>query len=170
MGQHFTFGSGLCRSTIGIRRQCSMVTDMNIDISPFEIKFYDDVFALWQQCEGIGLSEADSRQNIQLYLDRNPGMSFVAISEGKIVGIVLAGHDGRRGYIHHLAVHSHCRRKGLARQLVGRCLAVLADSGIRKCHLFIFNDNANGIEFWKSMGWIQRTDISVISKNIEPGA
>ena len=142
---------------------------MRIDILQFDIEFYDEVFALWQQCEGLGLSDADSRQNIQSYLDRNPGMSFVALSHGKVVGAVLAGHDGRRGYIHHLAVHPHYRRKGLARQLVERCLAVLADSGIQKCHLFIFNNNTDGIEFWKRIGWIHRSDISVVSKNIGPG-
>ncbi|RJQ60867.1 MAG: GNAT family N-acetyltransferase [Desulfobacteraceae bacterium] len=143
---------------------------MDIDIAPFDIELYDDVFTLWQQCEGVGLSDADSRPNIQLYLERNPGMSFVALFEGKIVGVVLAGHDGRRGYIHHLAVHPGYRRKGLARRLVGCCLSVLAVSGIQKCHLFIFNDNHNGIEFWKSTGWTYRSEISVVSKNIEPGA
>jgi ribosomal protein S18 acetylase RimI-like enzyme len=146
-----------------------MAKKMNIDILPFDIESYDEVFALWQQCEGVGLSNADSPQNIRSYLDRNPGMSFVALSHGKVVGAVLAGHDGRRGYIHHLAVHPHYRRKGLGRQLVKRCLAVLADSGIQKCHLFIFNDNTGGVEFWKSIGWIHRSDISVVSKNIGPG-
>ncbi len=143
---------------------------MNIVISQFEIVLYENVLLLWQQCEGVGLSDADSRQNIQTYLHRNPGMSFVALSSVKVVGVVLAGHDGRRGYIHHLAVHPEYRRKGIARQLVERCLAVLADSGIQKCHIFIFNDNTNGIEFWKSIGWDHRSDISVISKNIESGA
>jgi putative acetyltransferase len=143
---------------------------MNIDISPFGIGSYDEVFALWKQCEGIGLSSADSRENIRSYLDRNPEMSFVALREGKIVGVILAGHDGRRGYIHHLAVHPDFRMKGLARQLVSRSLTVLSASGIQKCHLFIFNDNHDGLEFWKSIGWIHRSDISIVSKNIDPAA
>ena len=142
---------------------------MNICVSEFEIKSYNDVFALWQQCKGVGLSDADSRESIQAYLDRNPGMSFVATADGKAVGIILAGHDGRRGYIHHLAVHPDYRRRGLARQLVDRCLTVLADSGIQKCHIFIFNNNADGIAFWKSAGWTHRSDIGLISKTLEPG-
>jgi len=115
------------------------------------------------------LGDADSRERIQIYLDRNPGMSFLASSNGKVVGTILAGHDSRRGYIHHLAVTPICCRKGLARQLVNRCLGVLAELGIQKCHIFIFNGNADGFAFWKAMGWTPRTDISVISKTIKSG-
>jgi putative acetyltransferase len=141
---------------------------MKSAISPFTIEWYDSAIALWRQCEGVGLSSADSREGIRSYLERNPGMSFVATSGGSVVGAVLAGHDGRRGYIHHLAVHPDCRRKGLGRRLVDRCLAVLAGAGVRKCHIFIFNENTDGIKFWKSLGWVQRSDISVISKSFEP--
>jgi putative acetyltransferase len=142
---------------------------MKIEISRFTIESYDEVFALWQQCEGVGLSDADSRERIQVYLNRNPGMSFLASTGGKVVGTILAGHDGRRGYIHHLAFTPSCRRKDLARQLVNRCMEVLADSGIQKCHIFIFNSNADGRAFWKAMWWTPRSDIGVISKTIEPG-
>ena len=78
---------------------------MTFSISPLTIESYDAVLALWKQCEGVGLSDADSKEGIQRYLDRNPGMSFVATASGVVVGAVLAGHDGRRGYVHHLAVH-----------------------------------------------------------------
>lgn len=141
-----------------------------IEIAPFTIELYDEVLAMWRQCEGIGLSSADSRENIKGYLDRNPGMSFVATDRGRIVGAILAGHDGRRGYIHHLAVRSGCRRRGIGRTLADRCLTVLAESGIVKCHIFIFNNNIDGIAFWKSAGWTPRSDIQVISKTIEPCA
>lgn len=142
---------------------------MTITISPFVIEAYRDVLTLWQQCEGIGLSDADSQENIRSYLERNPGMSFLARTQGLLIGAVLAGHDGRRGYIHHLAVHPEWQRHGLGRQLVDRCLQSLKGAGIQKCHLFIFNDNTGGIAFWKSVGWEQRMDISVISKTLEPG-
>jgi ribosomal protein S18 acetylase RimI-like enzyme len=142
---------------------------MTISISPFVIEAYEDVLGLWQQCAGIGLSDADSRANIQSYLERNPGMSFVARSDGQIVGAILAGHDGRRGYIHHLAVHPDFRRHGLGRQLVDGCLDVLKKAGIQKCHIFIFNGNADGIAFWASAGWERRTDIGVMSKTLVSG-
>lgn len=140
---------------------------MEISISEFGLDQYDGVLALWQRCEGVGLSDTDSRESIQAYLYRNPGMSFVAMAEGKTVGAVLAGHDGRRGYIHHLAVHPDWRRQGIGRRLVDRCLKILAELGIQKCHLFIFTSNAEGVAFWKAVGWTPRTDIGVVSKAIE---
>jgi ribosomal protein S18 acetylase RimI-like enzyme len=139
---------------------------MNIEIQPFTMDAYERVVALWQQCEGIGLSEADSQVSIQAYVIRNPGMSFIATADGAVVGAVLCGHDGRRGYIHHLAVHPQSRRRSLGRRLVEQCLNALQRVGIQKCHIFIFNQNENGIAFWKSVGWTPRSDISVISKNI----
>jgi len=142
---------------------------MNIEITPFSIDSYQDVLTLWRQCEGIGLSDADSPDNIRSYLNRNPAMSFVATADGMIVGSILAGHDGRRGYIHHLAVHPSCRRRGLGRALVAQATCALLSVGIQKAHIFIFNNNAVGIAFWKSVGWNPRDDIAVISKTIQPG-
>ena len=141
---------------------------MDFTITPFTIEAYDKVFALWRSGEGIGLSQADSRSNIQLYLERNPGMSFIARVDDDVVGAILAGHDGRRGYIHHLAVDQVHRKKGIARELVERCLAVLRNQGIVKCHLFIFNTNSEGLRFWNTIGWQFRTELGVISKQITP--
>lgn len=143
---------------------------MDITFSIFTMELYDNVLALWQQCEGVGISGADSRDSIRSYLDRNPGMSFVATDGGNVVGAALAGHDGRRGYIYHLAVHPDYRREGLGRQLADRCLQALKSSGIQKCHILVFNDNAHGIAFWESIGWTTRSDIGVISKFIDPAA
>lgn len=137
-----------------------------IDILELRIESYDEVLSLWRECEGIGLSDADSRENIQRYLKRNPGMSFIANIDGRLVGAVLSGHDGRRGYIHHLAVHPGFRRQGIGGELVNRCLKAFADIGIQKCHIFIFNNNTGGITFWKSLGWTPRSDIGIISKDI----
>jgi putative acetyltransferase len=139
---------------------------MTIEILEFHAADYDAALVLWQRSEGIGLSEADSRENIERYLRRNPGMSFVAKSEGGLLGALLAGHDGRRGYIHHLAVEAFARRRGVGSRLVEAALAALKDAGIGKCHLFIFNQNESGLSFWKSQGWEQRGDISIVSKAI----
>jgi ribosomal protein S18 acetylase RimI-like enzyme len=131
---------------------------------------YADVYALWQACEGVGLSSADSRESIAAYLQRNPNMCFIATAEGAVVGAVLAGHDGRRGLIHHLAVHPGWRRRGIGRQLAERCLGALRKAGIQKCHLFIFYGNTAGVAFWESLGWHQRSDIGVMSVFLTPGA
>lgn len=138
-------------------------------ISPFVMQDYDEVYALWQRCEGVGLSSADSRQSIAAYLARNPGMSFTARDGETIVGAILCGHDGRRGYIHHLAVQEGYRRQGIGRHLVNHALALLIDEGIQKCHLFIFHENESGIAFWQNAGWTYRHDIRVISTNINEG-
>jgi N-acetylglutamate synthase len=137
---------------------------MNPDILQFDIEYYEDVLALWKRCEGVGLSDADAPQAIRAYLERNPGMSFVAKVDSNIVGAILGGHDGRRGYIHHLAVDIVWRRHGIARRLVETCIYALKEAGIQKIHIFIFNNNVDGIAFWKSVGWTHRFDISVISK------
>ena len=141
---------------------------MTARIESFEITLYDKVLALWRQCEGVGLSDADSKQHITSYLARNPGMSFVALADGAVIGVVLAGHDGRRGYLHHLAIHPDWRRQGIGRRLVERGLAALSSAGIRKCHVFVFNTNASGAAFWTSLGWTRRSDIGVISRVMEP--
>jgi len=142
---------------------------MNITYTPFTMDLYDHVMNLWKKSEGIGLSGADSKEGIEKYLERNPGMSLVARDLGSVVGSILCGHDGRRGYIHHLAVSPDYRRQGIGRKLVERSLAALQAWGIQKCHIFIFNENYGGIAFWERIGWTFRKDISLISKIMEVG-
>ena len=136
---------------------------MPIMIEPFALDRYEAVLALWHQCPGVGLSDADARPNIAAFLARNPGLSFVATDGDRVVGAVLCGHDGRRGYLHHMAVHPDFRRQGIGHRLAARCRAALGAAGIRKCHLFIFSDNGDGQAFWQSAGWSLRQDIRVMS-------
>lgn len=127
---------------------------------------YDEVLRLWQSCDGIGLSSADSRENITQYLDRNPGMSFVAERQGEIIGAVLCGHDGRRGLIHHMAVAKHARRQGIGAALEKCCIDSLCSVGIGKCHIMVMADNAEGAGFWRRLGWQDRTTIRLMSKDV----
>lgn len=99
---------------------------MNILIEPMTISHYDNVMALWKKAETIGLSGADGQEKIKVYLARNPGMSFIAKKDGVIIGAALRGHDGRRGYLHHLAVAESHQKKGIGRKLVDRCIESLA--------------------------------------------
>jgi putative acetyltransferase len=131
---------------------------------------YDAVLALWQASEGIGLNESDTREAIAAYLVRNPGFSLVAEIEGVIVGALLGGHDGRRGYLHHLAVASRHRRRGLGRTLVGESLARLRAQGITKCNIFLFANNADGRAFWLREGWAVREDLALVQKAISAPA
>lgn len=127
---------------------------------------YDEVIALWRATEGLGLGESDERGPIAAYLERNPGMSFVAVHEGRVVGALLGGHDGRRGYLHHLAVAPHSRHQGIGRALVEASLARLKAAGIPKCNLFLYGHNAAGRAFWLKHGWSAREDLVLVQKTL----
>jgi putative acetyltransferase len=129
---------------------------------------YEAVYALWQQTEGMGLGDSDSREAIASFLDRNNGLSAVALGtpDGKIVGAVLCGHDGRRGYLHHLAVERAHRKQGIGRALVKECLAKLAALKIQKCNLFLFASHTEGRTFWLKQGWSAREDIVLVQKEL----
>ncbi|EZI28320.1 GNAT family N-acetyltransferase [Pseudomonas extremaustralis] len=120
---------------------------------------YDAVLALMQDTPGISLRDADSREATERYLARNPGLSFVAEAEGRLIGCVMCGHDGRRGYLQHLLVLPEYRRQGIARALTQRCLVVLEQLGIHKCHLDVFKTNSGAARYWQGQGWTLRTDI-----------
>ncbi len=139
-------------------------------IREFLMSDYDASYALWTASEGIGLSAADSRQNIESFLSQNRGLSFVAESpEGSLLGALLASCDGRRGFLYHCAVARTHRGKGIGRALVDRSLAALANLGMRKCHIFVVADNAEGKKFWRKIGWEERTTITVMSHDVVPG-
>ena len=138
-----------------------------IIVRPFRIEDFNDVVALWRRTEGVGLNESDTRPAIATYLRHNPRFSFVAKKGGRMVGAVLCGHDGRRGYLHHLAVSKRCRKQGIGRQLVNACLAKLRKAGIQKCNIFIFANNAAGMKFWARTGWKLRTELRVMQIRLE---
>ena len=126
---------------------------------------YDQVIALWRSIEGIVLREVDERPAIERYLERNAGLSYVACDGERIVGAVLCGTDGRRGYLQHLAVAPTHRRRGIGRRLVICALASLVARGIMKCHLMLLPDNEDALAFWKAAGWEERGDVMLMSYN-----
>ena len=138
---------------------------MNADIRiiPMTMADYDEAIALWCVTEGMGLRPADAPEHIERYLQRNPGLSFVARHDDLLVGTVLCGHDGRRGYLQHLAVARAYRRQGIGRALVQRVLDELRAIGINKCHLFVLKENEAVIAFWERIGWFVRDDIVTMS-------
>lgn len=135
-------------------------------ISPMTMTDHPEAMNLWRGTPGIGLSPADGPEAMRAYLLRNPDLSQCARIGAALVGTVLAGHDGRRGYLHHLCVHEGFRKLGIGRLLVSRALDALAAEGIDKAHAFLFTDNGTGKTFWESAGWVWRTDIGVVSRTI----
>lgn len=129
-------------------------------IVEFTIDRYDEVRALWQRTPGVSVREADSKEATARYLSRNPGFSFVAEEDGKVIACALCGHDGRRGYLQHVVVDLPYRGRGIAQALVTRCLDRLEEIGILKTHIdvFVMNDVAN--DYWQKRGWMLRDDIN----------
>ena len=120
---------------------------------------YDAVMDLMQRTPGVTFRDADSRSSTHRYLDRNPGLSFVAEINGQSVGCVMCGHDGRRDYLQHLIVLPEHRRKGIADALVENCLAALVVLGIVKSHIDVIKTNVAAHDYWQGQGWMLRTDI-----------
>lgn len=139
---------------------------MTAIVREMTIEDYDEVFAMWQITSKRALSHADEKEEIKRYLNRNKGLSQVAVMNGRIVGTVLAGHDGRRGFIHHMAVLPDYRRHGIARTMAKTAIAKLAEEGIYKTHIFTYQDNAQGQAFWKSVDFKKREDIFVYSYEV----
>ena len=153
---------------VNSKSSCCLGAD-GIIVRLFRIEDYDGVIALWRRTEGVGLNESDTRRAIAAYLRRNPRLSFVAEQNGRIIGAVLCGHDGRRGYLHHLAVSKRHRFRGIGRQLVNACLAKLRKAGIQKCNIFIFASNAAGMKFWTRTGWKLRGELRLMQIHLDDG-
>ena len=125
------------------------------------IKDYDDVYVLWTDNKGKGMRNLDdSSCGIATFLERNPTTNFIASDGNKIVGVILAGNDGRRAYIYHTTVRSDYRGQGIATQLVKECLSAVKAEGINKTVLVIFAVNQLGNESWKSQGSQEREDLT----------
>lgn len=137
----------------------------SVVIRLMDIQDYDAIMALWAEAEGLSLRDADSMESIAHYLARNPATSFVAEIEGNIVGTVLAGTDGRRGYLQHLAVSETLRSQGIGQLLVEQAVEGLASIGIAKTHLFVFCENAAAQRFYERMGWFARDEVRMYSFN-----
>jgi N-acetylglutamate synthase len=135
-------------------------------ITPFDLADYDAAVALWRASEGIVLGRADERDAIARFLAHNPGLSFVARRDGAFVGAALCGSDGRRGFLHHVAVAAAHRRQGAAKALVERCLESLRHRGIGKCHVFVLGADEAAQRFWEHAGWARRGDVVMMSREL----
>jgi putative acetyltransferase len=135
---------------------------MSVRYQNFETEDIDRVLDLWSRSDGIDLG-SDSPESLLHFLERNPSLSWIAMRGDLLVGAALCGHDGRRGYIHHLAVDSSARRSGIGHALVQRCLSGLRRAGIGKCHVFVFRSNQFGELFWGPTGWERRDDVQMFS-------
>lgn len=138
-----------------------------IAIKIMTLEDYDSVYDLWLHTPGMGLNTTDdSREGIAQYLRKNPASCFVAQADKRIVGVIMAGHDGRRGYIYHTAVLPAYRNSGIAKQLVQHAMDALEAEGIHKVALVAFEQNHLGNDFWEHIGFTRRDDLVYRNKNI----
>ncbi|MCL2298796.1 MAG: GNAT family N-acetyltransferase [Firmicutes bacterium] len=138
-------------------------------VRPMTIADYPALLALWNACLASARDMDDTPEAVARFLRRNPGLSVVALEttpacghpsqEGNVIGSILCGHDGRRGYLYHVAVDAAHRRGGVARAMAEACLAALRAEGISNCALIAFTSNGAGNAFWEAMGFDRRGEI-----------
>lgn len=138
-----------------------------MNIRHMTINDYDEVYGLWLSCKGMGLNNLDdSKEGIEKFLNRNPDTCFVAEMDNKIIGAILAGNDGRRGYIYHTAVSPPYQKQGIGKKLVNKAVSTLSGIGINKTALVVFEKNENGNAFWQKLGFTVRNDLIYRNKTI----
>ena len=138
-----------------------------MEIRKMEISDYKSVYNLWLSCKGMGLNDVDDSENgISRFLERNPETCFVAVDNDEIIGVILGGNDGRRGYIYHTAVKPSERNIGIGTKLVDRAMKAFEDIGITKVALVVFEKNETGNAFWEKKGFILREDLVYRNKQI----
>ena len=125
------------------------------------IEDYDQVKELWNSIKGFGIrSMDDSREGVARFLKRNPTTSVVAEEDGKVVGAILCGHDGRRGCLYHVCVHKDYRMRGIGQSMVACAMEALKKEEITKVSLIAFTKNDIGNAFWKEIAWTKREDLN----------
>lgn len=130
-------------------------------IRAMDIQDYEQVKELWLKIKGFAIrSLDDSKEGIERFLTRNPGISVVAIEDDHVVGAILCGHDGRRGCLYHVCVDPGYRRKGIGKAMVGRAMRSLQAEGVNKVSLIAFTRNDIGNAFWNEIGWTKREDLN----------
>ncbi|MGX8852940.1 GNAT family N-acetyltransferase [Amedibacillus sp. YH-ame10] len=138
-----------------------------MEIQVMKLEDYEEVYELWRNTPGMGLNDKDdSKEGINKYLIRNPSTCFVAREEGCLLGVILSGHDGRRGFIHHTAVDVKRRKQGIGRALVDAAMIALKQEGIHKVAMLVFSKNEEGNQFWEGLGFEARGDIIYRNKQL----
>ena len=140
---------------------------MDMNIRKMTIGDYERVYALWMSTPNMGLNNLDdSSDGIAKYLDRNPNTCFVAERGGDIIGVILSGHDGRRGFIYHTAVAGSEQKRGVGAAMVQAAMTALDGEGINKVALVAYARNVEGDAFWEKQGFITRPDLIYRNKTI----
>lgn len=131
-------------------------------IEKFSMKLYDEVVQLWKKA-GISVGSSDSKEEIEKMLERNPNLFLIGKIKEKIIAVVMGGFDGRRGYVHHLAVDPIHQKKGYGKMMMHDLISEFRRIGVHKIHLFIERQNQTVIDFYSNLGWQMRDDLIMMS-------
>ena len=138
-----------------------MAGTMDILIRTMELEDYEQVYKLWTEIKGFGIrSIDDSREGVERFLKRNPTTSVVAVQNGRIIGNILCGHDGRTGFFYHVCVAREYLKHGIGYRMVRQAIEALEREGVSKVSLIAFKQNLVGNAFWQGIGWTEREDIN----------
>jgi len=131
-------------------------------IENYSMKLYDKVIELWRKA-GISVGSSDSKEELEKMLKRNPNLFLIGRKNQKIIAVVMGGFDGRRGYVHHLAIDPDFQKKGYGRMMMDKIHNIFLQMGVHKVHLFIEKTNIEVVNFYESMGWEKRDDLIIMS-------
>jgi N-acetylglutamate synthase len=139
---------------------------IKIEFKPLLPRDIQRAISFWRSIDGIFLHDngEDSFNGIKAYLKRNQNFSFLAEFDGEIIGALMAGHDSRRGFIHHLGINPLFRKRGIGKKLLNLSIEQLKKAGIKKCALFVLKNNKPAHSFYKHLGWKKEDIVSVFSK------
>jgi len=135
---------------------------INMKIEKFEMQYYQETVALWRKT-GIGIGSSDTNNEVEAVLTRNPDLFLIGKKEGKIVSSVIGTSDGRRGYVHHLAVDPSYQKKGYGKMIMDELIEIFRDMKVHKIHLFIQKTNIQVVEFYSKLGSEIRDDLIMMS-------
>ncbi|MFX1600739.1 MAG: GNAT family N-acetyltransferase [Promethearchaeota archaeon] len=131
-------------------------------IEKFSMKFYKEVIEIWRKA-GISVGSTDTEEELERMVKRNPQLFLIGKVDEKIISVVMGGFDGRRGYVHHLAVDPDFQKKGYGKALIDELIDRFRKLGIHKVHLFIEKYNKKVVQFYKNLGWDIRDDLIMMS-------
>lgn len=133
-----------------------------MQIKKFTMESYKTVLNLWKK-SGIHVGSSDTKEQLEKMLQRNPNLFLIGMVDDRIIGVVIGGFDGRRGYVHHLAIDPDYQRKGYGKKLMRDLLNEFREMGVHKIHLFIEKYNEDVVEFYENKGWEIRDDLIMMS-------
>ena len=136
-------------------------------IKKMDIKHYEEIITLWKNTEGVGLNEYDdSKKSIKKFIEKNPNTCFIAEINTEVIGTIMGGYDGRRGFIYHLMVKHEHRKHGIGKNLLEKVEIGLRREGVRRIYLVLIKENETGMRFWENNGYELRDFAELRSKKL----